>query len=446
MRVAIIGAGISGLSTAFYLQRSRSDAQIHIYEANAHAGGTLHTRDLDGFLFEEGGNGFLSNKPDMLKLVEDCQGLHLLMRSEDASRKRFIYTNAMHAFPDSPPKFLKSKLLTLPQKLRVAGEFFIPAKKDDADETLQAFGYRRLGQAFTDIFLDAMTAGIYGTTADRVSVQAAFPLVTQLERDHGGLFKGMIARRKKSAGPGGVLMSFKGGMSRIIEHLQSQIEATWHLGTGVESITREGEQYVVRTPDGSMNFDQVITAVPAYCAAPMFQELDPQLSEQLAGLSYSPIAVVGFGWKQLDHDLDGFGLLTTATAPLPFLGVLWDSSIFPDRAPPGMKSVRIMLGGQRSPEKLELSDEALIAESRRGLAEALGITQEPDATMIKCWPKGLPGYPVGHIKAVDRIMDRAEQYRGLHITGNAFRGIAMNDCVRNGRATGEKAAFFGRVN
>lgn len=445
MRVAIIGAGISGLSTAFYLQRSRSDAEIHIFEANPHAGGTMHTLEKQGFLFEEGGNGFLSNKPDMLKLVEESQASHLLMRSEDAARKRFIHTDVLHPFPDSPGKFLRSGLLSPAQKLRVVGELVIPAKRDDQDETLQSFGYRRLGKAFTDIFLDAMTAGIYGTTADRVSVRAAFPLVASLEKDHGGLFKGMIARRKQSAGPGGVLMSFKGGMSTMVNHLRQSIQAQWHLGQAVDSITARENGYRIRVGTESHDFDQVITAVPAYALAPMVRELDPALADQLGALDYSPIAVVGFGWKQLDHPLDGFGLLTTARAPLPFLGVLWDSSIFPDRAPAGMKSVRIMLGGQRSPEKLALSEDELIRESREGLAKALGIHKQPDAVMVKCWPKGLPGYPVGHIAAVDAIMDRASRHRGLHITGNAFRGIAMNDCVRNGRLTGEKAALYGRA-
>lgn len=445
MRVAIIGAGISGLSTAFYFNRSRSDAELHIFEANDHLGGTMHTVNKDGFLFEEGGNGFLSNKPDMLKLVEDCEGSHLLMRSEDAARKRFIYTDAMHPFPDSPGKFFKSGLLTFPQKLRVAGEVFTPAKRDDSDETLQSFGYRRLGKAFTDVFLDAMTAGIYGTTADRVSVRAAFPLVAALEKEHGGLFKGMIKRRKQSAGPGGVLMSFKGGMNTIVDHLKSKIKAQWHTGHPVDRVTATENGYQLAVGGQTHDFDQIIMAVPAYAAAPMLSDLDPELSRQLDALDYSPIAVVGFGWKELDHPLDGFGLLTTAKAPLPFLGVLWDSSIFPDRAPDGMKSLRIMLGGQRAPHKVDQDPETLIQESQEGLVKALGIDKAPDATIVKRWPKGLPGYPVGHIEAVDRIMAQASQHRGLHLTGNAFRGIAMNDCVRNGRLTAEQAALVGRA-
>jgi oxygen-dependent protoporphyrinogen oxidase len=444
MRVAIIGAGISGLSTAFYLQKADSEAELLIYEANAHLGGTMHTVNVEGFLFEEGGNGFLSNKPDMLQLVEDCGGSHLLMRSEDAARRRFIYTDAMHPLPDGPGKFFSTRLLSLPQKLRVMGELFMPAKRNDEDETLQSFGYRRLGKAFTNVFLDAMTAGIYGTTADRVSVQAAFPLVAKLEKEHGGLFKGMLARRKKQAGPGGVLMSFQGGTSTIIDHLYQNIRAEWHLGEPVEQVTRRAQGYDIHSAGQTQSVDQVIIAVPAYAAARLVAELDHELAEQLDRIIYSPIAVVGLGWNDLDHPLDGFGVLTTASARLPFLGVLWDSSIFPDRAPHGMKSVRVMLGGQREPERVNHDPETLIELSREGVSSALGIDAEPDATFVKRWPQGLPGYPVGHIAAVDALMARAEHYPGLHLTGNAYRGIAMNDCVRNGRLTAEKALAFMR--
>jgi len=227
MRIAIVGAGISGLSTAFYLQRARPDWELLILDSNPVPGGTMRTVERGGFLFEAGGNGFLTNKPDSMQLVKDADAEQLLLPSSDLARKRFVFTDKLHRLPETPPAFLSSKLLSLPQKLRVMAEVVTPAKRDDSDETLQAFGYRRVGKAFTDVFLDAMTAGIYATTPDRVSVNAAFPLVVNLEREYGGLFRGMIKRRKKQAGPGGILMSFKGGVGRFIEHLQQALRADW---------------------------------------------------------------------------------------------------------------------------------------------------------------------------------------------------------------------------
>ncbi|NNF17741.1 MAG: protoporphyrinogen oxidase [Gammaproteobacteria bacterium] len=438
MKIAIIGAGISGLTTAFYLQRDHPEWDLCLYDACAHPGGTMHTENVEGFLFEAGGNGFLTNKPDSLQLVRDSGADDLLMPSSDLARRRFIYTDRLHRMPETPPMFLKTKLLTWRQKLRVAGEFFIKPGSEDKDETLQEFGNRRLGQGFTDVMLNAMVAGIYATTPDKISVAAAFPLIAKLEREHGGLFRGMIAKRKKGAGPGGILMSFRGGVSAFIRHLHKHLEADWQLSAPVTSVEKDDTGYRVATVNGSREFDQVIISAPAYAASNMLHRLDDELSRRLAAIDYSPIAVVGFGYESLAHDLDGFGLLTTANAGLSILGVLWDSSIFPDRAPPGARSVRVMIGGQRNPELVQLDDGELIKIASEGLQQTMGIDQPCDTVFVKRWPRGIPSYAPGHIDRVDAIFEQLQSHAGLHLSNNAYRGIAMNDAVRQGRELAEQ--------
>ena len=438
MRIAIIGAGISGLSTAFYLQRERPDRELLIFDANPAPGGTMSTVECDGFHFEAGGNGFLTNKPDSLQLVKDAGAEHLLLPSSELARKRYIFTDRLHRLPETPPAFIASRLLSLPQKLRVAAEVFIPPRRDDGDETLQSFGYRRLGKAFTDVFLDAMTAGIYATTPGRVSVNAAFPLVVRLEREYGGLFRGMLARRKRQAGPGGILMSFQGGVGRFIHHLQSTLRADWRLGVAVGGVRREAGGYRVISAAGEELVDQVVISATAPAAAAMLRELDAGLSSRLAAIEYSPIAVVGFGYRHLDHPLDGFGLLTTTAAGLPILGVLWDSSIFPDRAPEGCKCLRVMIGGQRNPEQLRLDDAGLLAAAREGIHRTMGMDAEPDVSFVRRWEQGIPNYPVGHLRAMDELFARAARHPGLYLNCNAYRGIAMNDCVRNSRELAQR--------
>ncbi|AHE97024.1 protoporphyrinogen oxidase [Thioalkalivibrio paradoxus] len=440
MRTAIIGAGISGLTTAFYLLRQRPDREVHVFDAAAIPGGTMRTVTLDGFHFEAGGNGFLTNKPDSMQLASDAGAQDLLMPSSDLARKRYIFTDRLHRLPESPGLFLRSKLIGFGAKLRVAGEIFVPPRRRGGEETLQEFGYRRVGKGFTDVFLDAMTAGIYATTPDRVSVNAAFPLVVRLEQEHGGLFRGMLARRKKQAGPGGILMSFKGGVGTFVEHLRSQTPAQWHLGVPVTEVVRATSGYRVRAGDFEEGFDQVVVSTPSHVAAAVLRRLDPDLSAGLAAIEYSPVAVVGFGWKELGHPLDGFGLLTTTRAGLPVLGVLWDSSIFPDRAPDGAKSVRVMIGGQRNPELVDQDDAGLIATARDGLRLTMGVDREPDVTFVQRWTRGIPSYRIGHIAAVDALFQQLDRYPGLHLGGNAYRGIAMNDCVRNGRELAERLA------
>jgi protoporphyrinogen/coproporphyrinogen III oxidase len=439
MRIAIVGAGISGLTTAFYLSRSRPDWELAVFDSAPQPGGTMLTANVQGFLFEAGGNGFLSNKPDSLRLVDDSGARALLMPSSDLARRRFIYDGAaIHPLPESPPAFLRSRLLTLPQKLRVFGEPFIPARRDGAEESLQQFGYRRVGRGLTDVFLDAMTAGIYGTTPAKVSVEAAFPLVVALEREHGGLFRGMLARRKKAAGPGGVLTSFAGGVGTFVTHLQQSIPADWRLGQAVRSVAGDRNGWQLETDGGAQRFDRVVVGAQAHAAARMFAGSDPMLAGLLRAIDYTPIAVVGLGYRALQRPLDGFGLLTTSAARAPVMGILWDSSIFPDRAPAGCQSLRVMIGGQRNPELVNQDDDGLLRTALAGVERIMGITQAPAATFVRRWEQGIPHYAVGHLGRVRAIFEHLAGRDGLHLVNNAYHGIAMNDCTRNGRELAER--------
>jgi protoporphyrinogen/coproporphyrinogen III oxidase len=440
MRIGIVGAGISGLATAFWLQRERPDWPLTVFEAAAAPGGALHTEVVEGFRFEAGCNGFLTNKPDSLDLVRASGAADLLMESSAAARKRFVYTGELHALPESPRAFLTTRLLSTAGKLRVAGELFVRPRRDGVDETLEEFGYRRLGREFTDVFLGAMTAGIYGSTPARLSVAAAFPLIAALERDYGGLFRGMIAKRKRGAGPGGVLTSFRGGVSTFIDHLARSVRADWRYGTAVESIERAGAGFRIHARGTVTDVDRVVVATPAYVATQQLAGLDAELTRSLARIEYSPIAVVGFGYRGLADPLDGFGLLTTAAAHLPVLGVLWDSSIFPDRAPPGGKILRTMLGGQRNPELARLDEALLVARAREGILRSMGVDATPDVVYVHRWERGIPNYGPGHLATVAAIDAAVARHPGLAVIGNAYHGVAMNDCCRNGRELGVRLA------
>jgi oxygen-dependent protoporphyrinogen oxidase len=187
--------------------------------------------------------------------------------------------------------------------------------------------------------------------------------------------------------------------------------------------------------------DRVVICATSFAAAEMVRPLDAELSRRLASIEYSPIAVVGFGYRSLADPLDGFGLLTTTAAKLPILGVLWDSSIFPDRAPAGCKSVRIMVGGQRNPELVAQDEAGLVRTARAGLERTMGLTQDPDVTFVQRWERGIPSYAPGHIANVDAIFARAALIPGLYLNCNAYRGIAMNDCAKQSRELAGRIAY-----
>lgn len=438
MKIAIVGGGISGLATAFYISEARPDVEITLFEKGDKLGGSMMTQEMDGFFFETGSNGFLSNKPDTLALIEQSGCKDILIRSNDSARKRFIYKDFLCPLPESPKAFLKTPLLSLMGKARVACEYFISPKKDDTDETLQSFGYRRVGKEMTDVFLDAMVAGIFGSTPDKISVNAAFPAVVKLEKEHGGLFKGMIAKKKKEAGPGGVLMSFKQGVSTFIQRLADVCKAEIKTGCEVKDIRPKNGKYTVTTPEGETLFDRVILATPSFISARLFQNIDKYLAKELDAIEYSPISIVGFGYNELSHPLDGFGLLTTTSAKKGILGVLWDSSVFNDRAPEGKKSVRVMIGGQRSPDLALKDDEELINIAKKGIQETMGIANKPDVVFVKRYERGIPNYGLGHKERMVKLFNRLQQHKGLYLNANAYFGVAVNDCVSNSKKCAQK--------
>jgi oxygen-dependent protoporphyrinogen oxidase len=433
MNIAIIGGGISGLSTAFYIKRQRPEVNITLFEKKPHLGGKMKTENVDGFLFEEGSNGFLSNKPDTLELVKDSGCEDLLLKSNDSARIRYIYKDALYRLPESPKAFLQTPLLSLSGKIRVATEYFRAPKKDDSDETLQSFGYRRVGKEMTDVFLDAMVAGIFASKPDKISVKSAFPAVVKLEKEYGGLFKGMLAKKKKEAGPGGVLMSFKGGVSSFIERLADSIDIEIKKDCFVDKVDKEDDKFVVIADDSKYLFDKVILSTPAYTGAKLLAGFDSVLSEMLKSIEYSPISIVGLGYENLTYPLNGFGLLTTTSSQKEILGVLWDSSIFDDRAPKGKKSLRVMIGGQRNPELALKSDKTLEEIALRGAKETMGINNIPNVVHVKRYKRGIPNYRVGHLESMEQLFSRLKEHKGLYLSSNAYFGVGLNDCVSNSK-------------
>ncbi len=438
MKIAIVGGGISGLSTAFYIKKDRPDVEITLFEKEESLGGKMMTKEVDGFLFEEGSNGFLSNKPDTLELVKESGSEELLMRSSDDARVRFIYKDALHQLPESPAAFLKTPLLSFFGKLRVAGEIFVSAKKDDSDETLQSFGYRRVGREMTDAFLDPMVAGIFASSPDKISVNAAFPAVVKLEKEYGGLFKGMLKKKKKDAGPGGVLMSFKGGVSSFIESLANSLNIEIKTGVSIDILSRDDEKYTLHVEGKKEEFDIIILSTPAYESAKIVSRIDTKLSEMLDDIEYSPISVVGLGYNELSHKLQGFGLLATSSAKKDVLGVLWDSSIFSDRAPKGKKALRVMIGGQRSPDLALKSEDELKNIAIKGVKETMGINKLPDVSYAKRWERGIPNYRLGHLKRMDELFEKLKEHKGLYLSSNAYFGVGLNDCVGNSKKVAKK--------
>jgi oxygen-dependent protoporphyrinogen oxidase len=464
-RIAVIGGGVAGLATALNLldeaERRQLDIAVTVFEKEEQPGGNLRTLRRDGWQLEWGPNGFLDNEPATLRLVRRLQLDEQLQRSSDAARRRFLLVaGRLQEIPTTPPAFLKSGLLPLPAKLRMAGEFFVPARRDlglaadrpETDETIAAFGERRLGKAFSETMLDPMVKGVFGGEATRLSLAAAFPRMVELENEYGGLFKAMIALGKKkkgqektNAGPTGTLHSFRGGMAALIEALAAAVAADSRgrlvTGADVETLNRRGESWEI-TAGGTAHgpFDLVVDAAPAHAAARHLAGLDSEIAGSLQEIPFAPMAVValGFDRSQVSHDLNGFGLLVPGKEKRDLLGALWTSSIFSGRAPAGKVLLRCMAGGAGNPAIMGLSDDELTRVICSELRPLLGLQGVPGMVTVIRHDQAIAQYVPGHLARLKEIEERLTGLPGLYLTGSSYRGIAVNACVKQAEALAPK--------
>ncbi len=203
------------------------------------------------------------------------------------------------------------------------------------------------------------------------------------------------------------------------------------MSVRVRRVRRDGGWHVEAADGRVWKADILVLTCPPYAQADLLREQDPELAAEIGAIACNRIAVVGLGYRAADvpHSLDGFGYLSRQRDRRDVLGVQWCSSIFPDRAPPGMVLLHALCGGWNRPDVVDWDDDRLIAAVRAELAQALGVEAPPVFRHVVRWDRAIPQYHLGHLGRVARIEARAGRHPGLFLGGNAYRGVALNDCV-----------------
>jgi oxygen-dependent protoporphyrinogen oxidase len=465
-RVIVIGGGISGLAVARALKQqsitSGAPLDITVLEAEPLPGGKIRTAREGGWTVERGPNGFLDSAPRTRELAVEVGLEDGILKASDAATERSLYCRgALRSLPTSPLSFFGSDLLSLRGRARMLLEPFTRRPRDPGrDESVASFARRHLGDEAAHTLVSSMVLGVFGGDSEKLSLRSAFPKMHEMERDHGSLVRAMVskmrARRKARrrgdaestrpggpAGPAGVLTSFRGGMSDLVEALARDLGEDLRCGSKVVSLRREGHQAVsegwelplwkVATAGGEpeLEAEAVILAGEAFSTASLVETLDRRAARELRAIPYAPIVVVGLGYERsrVPGGGQGFGFLVPRGHGLRILGCLYDSGIFPGRAPEGRVLLRAMVGGAVDPGALELDDEAIVQLVREDLRMGMGISAPPEKVFVSRWPAGIPQYVVGHRERLDRIHDLLFRSPGIFLGGNAYRGVALNSCV-----------------
>ncbi|MEO5358250.1 MAG: protoporphyrinogen oxidase [Nitrospirae bacterium YQR-1] len=439
MDVLIAGGGISGLSLAFLLLKSRPDIDVTVFESEPRTGGKIWTEKHNGYTLEGGVNGFLDNRPKTLELA-GMLGLPPLS-SSDKARKRFIYKEgSLRQIMESPLGFITSDLLSLSGKLRLLYEAVAPRGCED-DETLRDFAVRRLGREAFETLIEPMATGIYAGDAEKLSLKSCFPKINNLEMLHGSLLVGMVKMklaagktgREVSAGPGGKLTSFDGGMESLIAALRDSLGNRIKTGVRVVSVDKTGDGYTVALGNTeTVTAQRVVLATPAYATAEILRDFDSSMPKELSKIPYPSVMVMCMGFKResFTEDFDAFGFLVPSKENRKILGTLCDSCIFPGRAPEGRVLLRTMTGGARASESAAMwSDEKAEDVVLGELSEIMRVKGIPELVKIYRHEKAIPQYNVGHAAILARITESLKKHEGLYLHGNSYKGIGVNDCI-----------------
>jgi protoporphyrinogen/coproporphyrinogen III oxidase len=441
MAIAILGGGISGLTLAWYLQRTGVDYDL--YEASPRPGGAIRSEQHNQYLVETGPNSLQLSE----ELGELLDGLGLTGQLQNAaavSQNRYVLREGRYQqLPASPPKLLTSSFFSLKARLGLVRELFQPAAPSNPEETLAQFFTRRFGPEVVEYALNPFISGIYAGDPARLLLHKTFPQLAAMEQQHGSVIRGLM----KSKSPAGRrrIVSLTGGLQTLTDTLARKLRRA-HFGQAATHLHHRADdgRWELETTAGPAPrlYQHVVLALPAYAAAPLLQEQFPEAAAALAAVYYPPMTAMYTAYQRADvtHPLNGFGALHPKAEQPYAAGSIWTSSIFPDRAPAGQVLFTTFVGGSQYEAEARQPEAAQKAAVHAELSRLYGI--RAGATPVwqyrYYWERAIPQFDAHIVPAHTAIDDLA--VRGLHVAANWRAGVGVPDCIRQARSLATRLA------
>jgi len=454
-RIAVIGAGITGLAAALKLRALQPELDLVVYERGERTGGKIFTDRAGDFLVEAGPDAFLSSKRGAISLSHSLGLDDRMVSPRPEFRGSFVLNKGRlqpipqglsGLVPGELGPMVRSRLISPAGKARMALDFALPARRGVDDESLASFVSRRLGQETYERMIEPLLSGIYAGDGDRLSLAATFPQLRASEVTHGGILRGALAQKREAARridtPRPGFISFDGGMSVLTDRAAEAVKASGTrivLGTSCTGIARAGGrgfELSLETAGGtaSESFDGVVVAVPAWAAAPLLAGVSPDASNALAAIEHvsSALVAIGFPESQLTRPLNGYGYVVPRVEHRAVMAMTWISSKWQDRAPEGQALVRAFIGRAGQQDALAGDDASLVAIALCEMQEIMGLTVTPTLTRVYRWDRGMPQYNMGHLERVRRIESSLDRTPGIRVAGSMFRGVGIPDSIVSG--------------
>lgn len=449
-KIVILGAGISGLTTAYWLHKSGID--FTILEAKEEPGGAMETSRKEDFLVDFGPNSGLETTPLISQIAKEIGLADEMVYANENSNKRYILReNELHALPMSPPAFFRSRLFSLKGKVRLMAEPFIGKSEDGYYQSIAEFVQRRLGKEFLDYAIDPFVSGVSAGDPYKLSVKSAFPKLYRLEELYGGLIKGMIKgakerkRSKEQSKQNARMFSFVNGMQSFPKKISSLFPDKIFYNCSIKKISKSADGYLVEYSGNgtakTLECGILISTIPAYDLADHVLQLDEALSKHLSDIFYPSVMVLylGFLKSQIARPLDGFGYLIPSKEKRNYLGAIWSSTIFPNRALEEKASFTLFVGGAKRADLFNLDKSTLIDLVIKEFSRDMNISGAPVYKAEKIWDKAIPQYNIGYVEHENYFAKFEKENPGFILSGNYRGGIAVGDCVKNSEINFNKA-------
>jgi oxygen-dependent protoporphyrinogen oxidase len=462
MRIAILGAGASGLSAAYRLSKMLPQATLRVFDRRNRVGGVLETLHQNGFQIEQSADNFITTIPWGVQLCKELGlGDDLVQTNPSVRRTYVVRKGSLHLLPDGFLMMAPTKLMPMATtpilspfgKLRAGLELLIPSRKDDIDESMAAFVKRRLGREVFERLVEPLVSGVYAADMEKLSVLATLPRFREMERQYGSLIWAMQRQLKanrsahlaeQSGARYSMFITLRSGLATLGETIAAK------LPTGSLQLNKE-ITHVIKTPDGkwsvqtkdeTQTFDAVIFAVSVSESAKLLQKSMPALAAKLGEIEHEGTAIATFAFDsaQIRQTFRGMGFVVPKIEQNPILAGSFSSLKYEHRAPPNMFLIRVFAGGARYPELAEMPDDQLVPLLLNSLRKMVRIDGEPLFTAVSHWANTMPQYNVGHRERVLEIETLAKAEHSLALAGNAFHGVGIPNCIQSGFEAAEKIA------
>lgn len=451
-RIAIVGAGITGLSSAYFIKKARPDIEVTIYETSNRVGGKIQTYRTEGYTIELGPESYLGRKQIMTDIAKDI-GLEEQLVTNKTGQSYIYAKNKLYPIPggsilgvptDIKP-FLKTKLISPLGKVRASFDLFKKPLQIDGDISVGSFFRARLGDEILENLIEPLMGGIYGTNIDDLSLMTTFPEFKEREEQFGSLIKGMRyekEQRKKQrqlypGAPKGQFKQFRHGLSSFIEHLRDYIieqGVTIKYNTSVQDITIEQKKYVIKTENEAHSYDSVLVTTPHQKFLEWFGN-DPAF-DYFKKMDSTTVAtvVLAFDESNIINNYDGTGFVIARTSDTKITACTWTSKKWPFTTPKGKVLLRAYVGKPGDTVVDDHTDEEIVNIVKKDLSQMMTFKGSPDFSIVNRLPKSMPQFHIGHIEQIKSIQSHIRNnYPRLRITGASFEAVGLPDCIQQGK-------------